>query len=645
MSRGAHSNNQTQERTLRNRCNEILENIYRSELASDSDMRKEHREALKREYNQLSLALDGLYQAYPRDRLLSLPPELWTEIIWEVVNENGFNMTSTDALLILTLVNSRWRAEIMKHPRLWAHITIGRGEADAHAKLQAALHLSGKVPLQLTINIIPCQWADDLPILRPHIHRIEEIILWRSQRRNYDTDKSAIDFLKRLLCSLGRLPSLQIIQCRNHCPLPLDDIFKSAPNLTYLYGHTLSSVAMKAWIGTPFRGCDIDHRSSGAVLLHENAIHLQDLTWFLYRDANIRRYSSFHSLTALKRISAFGAANADLYVMLKRTSSLTTLDISICNGWKDLHPFFNLLEHLPQLFTLRLTLSMVSGKIAFSSLRLVKTHVQELYVSIYTEGDESEEKERERFENGEAVFSVFPALFSDVKRFSLKSFVLGPRVAAYIASIPRLWSLDLGYVFPGMGDVSIISSSLETLYLDVEAYVLQWLVPTIDCPSLSRLEWIQDCYGFPDMFYCWIHDGIRDSVEFLRVKTSNYQWMVSWFHALRRLQVGGRYYDDNSQSDFLTSFILEPDICPALQELEINFVPEWDLLFLMLERRNYLPLSQGIARIKRLALPISIASALLIPLTDILNGHFAERPSSLELSFCGIMEAYFDPNV
>jgi len=110
--------------------------------------------------------------------------------------------------------------------------------------------------------------------------------------------------------------------------------------------------------------------------------------------------------------------------------------------------------------------------------------------------------------------------------------------------------------------------------------------------------------------------------------------MVSWFHALRRLQVGGR--DDNySESGFLTSFILKPDICPALQELEINFVPEWDLLFLMLERRNYLPLSRGVAQIKRLAFPISIAPNLLIPLTDILNGRFTERPLNLELSFYG----------
>ena len=112
---------------------------------------------------------------------------------------------------------------------------------------------------------------------------------------------------------------------------------------------------------------------------------------------------------------------------------------------------------------------------------------------------------------------------------------------------------------------------------------------------------------------------------------------------MKRLQM--RFFGNGRASAFLIRFIMEPEICPELVEIGIDFVPEWDLLFLMLERRNYLPPSRGVARIKTLSLPSPLPLTLLAPLTDILSGRFTRRPSNMDLSFSGFAKAYFDPNM
>lgn len=124
---------------------------------------------------------------------------------------------------------------------------------------------------------------------------------------------------------------------------------------------------------------------------------------------------------------------------------------------------------------------------------------------------------------------------------------------------------------------------------------------------------------------------------------------------------------------------IRPHSFPALEYLSSDN-PEWDLLFIMLERRNFLlpsiqlpppppgpslppssPVSSAvrkelternlrqrgeeISRIKCLNLVRKIGIRILRPLTDLLGGRYTMRPTNYELSFAGIAEAYLDPTM
>lgn len=126
---------------LRTRCNQILEDV--SHRDSMVDGKEAEVEASKQEYNRLSRELEVLLRKPPMDPLLSLPPELWTDIIRRAANDSPTNLPSTDVLLLLTLVSNEWSRKILNNPILWTNITIGRGETDTQAKLRTALCLSG----------------------------------------------------------------------------------------------------------------------------------------------------------------------------------------------------------------------------------------------------------------------------------------------------------------------------------------------------------------------------------------------------------------------------------------------------------------------------------------------------------------------
>jgi len=156
-------------------CDRILEDLHLADATSR--LGEEEKKALKQEFNQRSQELEGLIQGPTMDPLVSLPPEVWIDIIRQATSGNRTNLSSMDALFPLALVNEEWCTSILNTPGLWTEIVVGRGEADAQAKFETALFLSKDLPIILTICLLPCQWEHILPLLQHHSHRIKEIIL------------------------------------------------------------------------------------------------------------------------------------------------------------------------------------------------------------------------------------------------------------------------------------------------------------------------------------------------------------------------------------------------------------------------------------------------------------------------------------
>jgi hypothetical protein len=80
---------------------------------------------------------------------------------------------------------------------------------------------------------------------------------------------------------------------------------------------------------------------------------------------------------------------------------------------------------------------------------------------------------------------------------------------------------------------------------------------------------------------------------------------------------------------------------PCLSEIKFRqSAPEWDMLFIMLERRNFLT-NRRVSRISRVSLPF-IPDGLRAPLASLLRGLYTTRPPNKDLSFEGIIDLIFD---
>ena len=98
---------------------------------------------------------------------------------------------------------------------------------------------------------------------------------------------------------------------------------------------------------------------------------------------------------------------------------------------------------------------------------------------------------------------------------------------------------------------------------------------------------------------------------------------------LRKLSIRVAHSLDHSATMLCLSFLYYPEHCPLLEEIKMNGFPEWDVLVLMLERRNFR--TDGTWRIGTVKLPV-IPPVLREPLSLLLEGKYARRPSNEEIS-------------
>ena len=168
------------------------------------------------------------------------------------------------ALVIDGQVCHQWRQTILRSPRAWAHLKIGRKFASAPSKLRQWLDRSGSVPLH--IQVTDLIW-DVEGILSQHCERIESIAL-----RNYDhgfLGNRSFPILQSLTIGLWySLPG---------APVSYWSACGAMPELHSLRASFLSIRSLPSNIFPPLR----------------------DLTLYLVKDCDFIIRNSYHSLTSL----------------------------------------------------------------------------------------------------------------------------------------------------------------------------------------------------------------------------------------------------------------------------------------------------------------------------------------------------------
>ncbi|KIM22294.1 hypothetical protein M408DRAFT_28840 [Serendipita vermifera MAFF 305830] len=369
--------------------------------------------------------------------------------------------------------------------------------------------------------------------------------------------------------------------------------------------------------------------------------HTRVLRW--WRDKGIEEeiHLADHdvpSLPALTYCVISCGINRNLYRILKSARNLTYLSVHIGDKWRHVFDLFDLFTYLPKLFSLHLTIITISEQFPGHLIHPITTNILDLGLD-YIGGQEYDD-----IKNIGILLSLLPGYFGHLQYLFVSPNRLGAQLATFITSLPRLRSLYLCQMSPcNIENVVTNSPGLEILKIELKvATTFQGLLSSTNLPLLRCLEisLYDHNWDFNVERIDFNFGSILGHLTTLHIDVPDVQWGMPDFIVLRRLHVESRY--TAPAAGFLANLIIEPKICGLLHEIELDFIPEWDLLFLMLERRNFLPPLLGVSRITTLILQSPIPPFLLAPLTYLVSGRFTERPSNLELSFCNFMEEYFD---
>jgi hypothetical protein len=114
------------------------------------------------------------------------------------------------------------------------------------------------------------------------------------------------------------------------------------------------------------------------------------------------------------------------------------------------------------------------------------------------------------------------------------------------------------------------------------------------------------------------------------------------FSSLSSIRLTTEYFTNPEGNHLCTELLYNPEGCPSLQELHFQECLEWDILFLMLERRNFG--LEGVKTIHTVTLPF-IPFFIRQTLTLLLAGEKADRPVLESISLEVTREVLFDHTV
>ncbi|CCA76915.1 hypothetical protein PIIN_10898 [Serendipita indica DSM 11827] len=97
-------------------------------------------------------------------------------------------------------------------------------------------------------------------------------------------------------------------------------------------------------------------------------------------------------------------------------------------------------------------------------------------------------------------------------------------------------------------------------------------------------------------------------------------------------------------STMILYLAMHPSELPLLDTLGLYACPEWDILFIMLEKR-LLTQTYGIKPLENLIFDRAILATIKNSLASLLAGHILPRPSNYELSMQGNLDIFLDTNM
>ncbi|PVG03939.1 hypothetical protein CPB86DRAFT_869306 [Serendipita vermifera] len=234
-----------------------------------------------------------------------------------------------------------------------------------------------------------------------------------------------------------------------------------------------------------------------------------------------------------------------------------------------------------------------------------------------------------------------------------------------IQSFPMIWDLSLFLsALPGIDFLSEVFdlrkanhlSCLQRLYISSEFVIDSSELPPCDtlkvhCENrddLIRLSNRKTRHLTMDSGYSGkVERNLRyrswPSLETLTIPACLISSAETRFPHLREIILNTKSAS-GSITKFCRRLAPHPNLCPALETLSIDEFPEWDIFFIMLERRLLLG-AKGATAFKYITLPASSPLNLLHHVCEILQGRLPDRPSNFDLSLLSKTKALLDETI
>jgi hypothetical protein len=613
-------------------------------------------------YNQAIDALHNLESSRRFDPMERLPHEIMTEIfLWESMF--WFPIYGVRHMLLLTMVSKRWRDFILSEPLFWTFISLSH-ENDRDALIFLQLQLSQDLPLTIQVDLPLKGWDSIRQELTKHENRIETIIVMEVGDRRAAGPMSKV--FQKFVDDLGPLSSLKRLRDTSFrfgnakYPYNIEYLLNRFESLKYIPSIPLSSdeflVAKKR-------------------LNMDTLITKEDLSSII---------SVSQSLTGIKRIVFTASESREtppleqlqgdfdsnftleweelVYrrhlssISLSFMSCLTSLiNLEVSTDMKTLCEISSILHRLSKLqnitvdITLRQTdhISLPSGLISNASvhsLRISLVNPTKFALSM-----NSQEVNGHIVNNIDKIpqmlLQIMPKveiLHISLREWGFTRSIIPFSLQNYFNGNTLSFNLSGCEILPRKEFKIVPSVQKLMIYGNKE------LVCSLSSSSVKYLRFNQESAGSPT---CWIDLNSWPSLEGISVDNSVVEWNKASLKFLRSVNIQDNTQHtrnispDNQIMGSITSFIKElacnPCSYPSLEEITLDECPEWDILVIMLERRNLLN-GPSIKRITKIDMPSLYPREILRVLCGLLAGRWTERPSNKDLSLAGNAEIIMD---
>jgi hypothetical protein len=566
-----------------------------------------------------------------RDIIEVLPPEIWQRCIAQACHGDR----CMAILLKLTMVSRRWCQLLIGTPTLWANIHVNDADEDSLATIAVFLHLSCDVQLSLIVSApLSGRWDTIYPIILPHRHRIRAITL-----RIKSEFHSATCGLKTTISDAELPQNLQHVFVTLRFPTSVEylNVIPNRPVRMQSIGVPSNIVSAGNWL-VPFRSLEpLSYLSSR---LHHLSISTIDLVDFFPHLSGFENLKTLHLhsdgqeyhhpppspidgvvlprlpfLNTLRYHGRLDWASTQLFGAVAQTIQHLELRIGIqdleeaihaLNVSKSMRHFSLMLEHDPNS-----SKSRRLRKINIPKWRL--TRLEYFRCEINGKGPTTGNLDPDHL--WQLFHTIFPRLYTLVWNLPI-----GPR-ALLISLIrqKRLRRFESNVVSAPFSrqTTRFGFNTLESLHLE-DSQMLQ------DVAIASLLYFsatFQDNFKFPagftfSLLYS-LHLAIRDCVnnpcdiqggDFPALNVLSLTFLGPSCHfqplnlpSLTEITISTRSPTFPQPMEFCASLISQPRNCPQLEQVRLDSFLAWDMLYLLLWRRNFLQ-DTPVSRIKRLGL-------------------------------------------